>query len=47
MEQKVIQFMRLRTYATVLSLVMIVGSIGSLAMNGIKLGAGLYRRYPD
>ena len=38
MEQKVIQFMRLRTYATVLSLVMVIGSIGSLAMNGINWG---------
>ncbi len=38
MEQKVIQFMRLRTYATVLSLVMIVGSIATLAMNGINWG---------
>ncbi|MRI35072.1 protein translocase subunit SecF [Endozoicomonas sp. OPT23] len=38
MEQKVIQFMRLRTFATVLSVLMIVGSLGTLAVKGINWG---------
>ncbi|WP_062269793.1 protein translocase subunit SecF [Endozoicomonas arenosclerae] len=37
-DQKVINFMKLRTYATILSIVMIVGSIGSLATKGINWG---------
>ncbi|WP_252179502.1 protein translocase subunit SecF [Endozoicomonas sp. 4G] len=37
-DQKIINFMKLRTYATVLSVVMIVGSLASLGIKGINWG---------
>ena len=37
-DQKVIGFMRLRTFATALSLILMVGSIISLATKGIEWG---------
>ncbi|MGI9282223.1 MAG: protein translocase subunit SecF [Endozoicomonas sp.] len=37
-DQKVINFMKLRTYATILSIVLVVGSLASLAIKGINWG---------